>query len=108
MAQHKARPMSEPSYQHGDPYAHARRGEFFGGGRYSRDGDQDEQHLKLLSIFYYILAGMNAVAGLIWVLYLVLVLFMFASAQNSTNGGPPPEAGLVCFGFILVALLAQW
>jgi hypothetical protein len=53
--------------------------------------NRDEEHLKLLSIFHYVVAGCAAFFALLPGLYLVIGLFMlFAPASFAGNGQPPP------------------
>jgi hypothetical protein len=96
-------------YEHGDPYAHSRGGsDYYGSGRSSYGApDTDKQHLNTLSIFYFVLAGLVAFGSIFTLLWLALMAIGFANAKNSANG-PPPEAGLICLGFLGVLLAFQW
>jgi hypothetical protein len=53
--------------------------------------NHDEEHLRLLSIFHYVVAGCAALFALFPILYLVLGLIMvLAPASFAGNGQPPP------------------
>lgn len=49
---------------------------------------QDEEHLRLLSIFYYIVAGLIAVTGLIFIFHIIMGLAI-------VSGGFGPPSGTV-------------
>ena len=78
---------------------------------------QDEDHLKLLSIFHYVVGGLAGVFALIPIFHLVLgLVFIFAPGSFQGKGAPPPvfigwffvifaalfiTMGLVLAGFII-------
>ena len=69
--------------------------------------NQDLEHLKLLAIFHYVLAGMTALGSLLPVFHLVIGLALLSG--NLGNGPPPPpEVGYFFVGiagfFILTGL----
>ncbi|HEY8962065.1 MAG TPA: hypothetical protein VIM57_07635 [Luteolibacter sp.] len=75
---------------------------------YSPGQTQDDEHLKLLAIFHYVLGGLSFLATLGGVLYLFAGFFFFQQAittAGSTTPAPPAEIGWI-FAFIggLVAL----
>lgn len=64
--------------------------------------NQDEEHLKLLSIFHYVVAGFAAFFALFPIVYVIAGLFvMFSPAHYRGTAQPPPQdfVGLV---FIIV------
>lgn len=62
--------------------------------------NNDEQHLHLLAIFHYVLAGLAALAALFPVIHLVMGLFfIFAPPNLNQQGEMPPRA----FGWLFVA-----
>jgi hypothetical protein len=63
--------------------------------------NNDEQHLHLLAIFHYVLAGLAALASLFPVIHLVMGLFFIFGAPNLQQQGqmPPPA-----FGWLFVAV----
>jgi hypothetical protein len=74
--------------------------------------NQDEEHLKLLTIFHYVVAGLAALFALFPVLHLAMGLAMILSPESWGDGkgqGPPPFFGwfFVIFAgvFILAGLL---
>lgn len=74
----------------------------------------DQEHLKLLSIFHYVVAGLTALFACIPLIHLSLGLFMIFSPQSFTSGNqaPPPAfigwlfAGLGAFLFLCGQSLA--
>ena len=68
--------------------------------------DQDQEHLRLLSIVYYIYAGMSAFFGLFGLLYIVLGLVV-APMVPIRNGDPAfPAYIFVVLGGIFLVLVA--
>jgi hypothetical protein len=72
-------------------------------------GNQNEQHLKLLSIFHYVVGGLMALFACFPIIHLVLGIIMIASPESmSESGGQPPPAfigwlfALVGAGFIFL------
>lgn len=52
---------------------------------------QDQEHLKLLSIFHYIVGGIGALFSLFPLIYVVLgILFLIVSNRLIGSGTPPP------------------
>ena len=74
--------------------------------------NQDEEHLKLLSIFHYVLGGLTALMGCLGLLYLFLgLVFMVAPSQGFGSGANPPPPALFGFFFAFmggVFLLLGW
>ncbi len=74
---------------------------------------QDAEHLKLLGIFHYVMAGLQVVFGCVFIIYIVMGSVLVSGALSSGSGsgpghGPPPEFGWL---FILVggcAMLLIW
>jgi len=67
---------------------------------------QDDEHLKLLAIFHYVLGGLAFLASLIGVLYVVMGLALFRHPMVHQQTAPPfhPGTVLVVMGLV-VALL---
>ncbi len=63
---------------------------------------QELEHLKLLSIFHYVVGGMAAMFSLFPVLYLVLGIAMVTGGFASER----PDPGAAAFGFILIGFAA--
>lgn len=64
---------------------------------------EDEDHLRLLSIFHYVVAGMHAVCAMFPVLHLGIgAALVFAPEQLSSPDGEPPPA-LVGWFFMAIA-----
>ena len=60
---------------------------------------KDEEHLRLLSIFHYVVAAMAALFSLFPVIHLVIGIYFIVSPP--TSGGPPPWFGWI---FVIIAL----
>jgi len=77
--------------------------------------EQDIEHVKLLSIFHYVLAGITALGACIPIIHLVVGLACLAAPPGSLSGGPPPRlfgivfatvgGSMVLFGWTVAALL---
>lgn len=67
--------------------------------------DQDTEHLRLLSIFHYVVAAIVAVFSLLPLLHLAMGIAMVAGAfdELGKNASPPPPAFI---GWIFVGLSA--
>jgi hypothetical protein len=64
--------------------------------------NQDEEHLRLLAIFHYVVAGLTAVFSMIPLLHLALGLFLLFSPKSFQDHGNPPPAFIGWF-FVLLA-----
>jgi hypothetical protein len=66
---------------------------------------QDEEHLRLLSIFHHVVAGLAALFALFPVFHLIIGLFfIFAPDKFAGNGEPPPAfLGWIFAAFVLAA-----
>jgi hypothetical protein len=75
--------------------------------------DQDEEHLKLLSILYYVWAGLTAFGACFGGIYAVVGggLLIAAATQNGGQDAPPAWVGALVFGlgaiiFLLVVAIS--
>jgi len=62
---------------------------------------RDEEHLRLLSICYFIAAGLNcvfAIFGLVYVAMGLVMVYAPQSFQGNANGPPPAQFGWIMFG----------
>jgi hypothetical protein len=68
---------------------------------------QNEEHLKLLSIFHYIVGGMAALFALIPIIHLTLGVMMIVAPEKFAGQGQPPPAFLGWFfvGFATAFML---
>lgn len=67
---------------------------------------QDEQHLKLLSVFHYVLGGIAALVSLFPVFHLVLGIMMVVIPEDHGPGTPVPEfVGWIFIGFAILFIL---
>lgn len=62
---------------------------------------EDAEHLKLLSIFQYVMAGMTALAGCIPILHVVIGIVMVSGTLPSSPSSPPPPAA---FGWLFIGM----
>lgn len=64
--------------------------------RFSRD----EEHLRILSILYYVFGGLGVFSGLIPLVYVALgVVLLSVRPTGPAGSGPPPEIGWLMIGF---------
>jgi hypothetical protein len=71
---------------------------------------QDEEHIRLLSIFHYVVAGLAGLFALFPILHLILGL-MFILAPNKFAGKgepPPPFIGWFFVIFAAVFIILGW
>ena len=72
--------------------------------------NHDAEHLRLLAIFHYVVAGIAALVSLIPVIHLVIGLAMILSPHVFEGSGSPPPAFIgwifviIAGGFILLGL----
>jgi hypothetical protein len=79
-------------------------------GERSDDVAQDDDHLRLLSIFHYVVGGLAVLFALFPVLHLVLGLFLVFSPEKFMDHGQPPPAfiGWLFVGVAAVMITAGW
>jgi hypothetical protein len=70
----------------------------------------DSEHLNLLSIFHYVVAGVSALFACFPVIHLVLGLFMVLAPEKmgSRNNAPPAFFGWFFIAFAAGFILAGW
>jgi hypothetical protein len=70
----------------------------------------DEQHLKLLSIFHYVVAGMTACTGCLPIIHLVIGMAALSGKLEPSQNGREEVAlmGWLFTGFASVAIVAMW
>ena len=68
------------------------------------DMTRDEEHLRLLSIFHYVVGGLAGLFALFPVIHLVLGLFMIFASDKFAGKGAPPPAFLGWFFVIFAAM----
>ena len=65
---------------------------------------QDEEHLRLLSIFHYVVGGLAGLFALFPIIHLVIgLLFILAPEKMAGKGGPPPA--FIGWFFVIFALV---
>ncbi len=72
--------------------------------------DRDEEHLKLLSIFHYVVAGLTALYACIPIIHLTFGIAMLSSffGEGFDNGGPPAVLGWIFVGIAVPLILLGW
>jgi len=79
----------------------------YDGGRYGRS--QDEEHLRILSILYYVLGGLGILGGLFPLIYVAIGVAVVAGGMGGGPGAPPAAMGfffIVIGGAISLLILA--
>jgi len=71
--------------------------------------NKDEEHLKLLSIFHYIVGGIAALSGCFPIIHLVIGIAMLLGAFGGGAGqGPPKIVGVMFVGLALGLMVFFW
>ncbi len=73
--------------------------------------NKDLEHLKLLSIFHYVYAGLTALFSCIFITYVMVGLFFILAPDHmaSSNGDLPPKLfGGIFFGLGMAIILIGW
>ncbi len=70
--------------------------------------NQDAEHLKLLAIFHYVVAGLGALFACIPIVHLVIGIMMVNGKLGDGAKPPPPELGWVFIGIAVMAMLLGW
>jgi len=71
--------------------------------------NQDEEHLRLLSIFHYVVGGMAALFACFPIIHLIVGIALIASQEGSgKGGGPPPFIGWLFVVIAGVFILGGW
>lgn len=71
---------------------------------------QDAEHLRLLSIFHYVLAGITALLGCIFIIHVLMGIVMLSKGFPGGGATPPPpkEAGWLFLVGGSFAILLSW
>jgi hypothetical protein len=69
---------------------------------------RDNEHLQMLSIFHYVLAGLTALGATIPVIHLGVGIAMITGAFGPPPAGPPPALGWVLVGVASFIILFGW
>ncbi len=71
---------------------------------------QDEEHLRLLSIFHYVVAALIALSSLFPVIYLIVGLFIVLAPDKFPDHGqvPPAFLGGILVVFALMLITLGW
>ncbi|MFH0910832.1 MAG: hypothetical protein V1918_04935 [Planctomycetota bacterium] len=72
--------------------------------------NSDEEHLRLLSVFHYVVGGLAALFACLPILHLGLGLaLLFAPGSFHGQGGPPPRfVAFLLIGIALAVILLGW
>jgi hypothetical protein len=63
--------------------------------------DRDNQHLRLLSTYHYVVGAMYALFGFIPIIHLTVGIALLEGLLDTDNGQPPPPEAL---GWVFVAI----
>jgi hypothetical protein len=66
---------------------------------------RDQEHLRLLSIFHYVVSGLIALFALFPVIHLVVGLFLVFAPNKFTGQGQEPPPVFLGWVFVIIALL---
>lgn len=71
---------------------------------------QDDEHLRLLSVFHYVVAALAAVAACFPIFHLILGAMIIISPDSLANNGelPPPWFGWIFVAIAGVMILMGW
>lgn len=64
--------------------------------------NNDEEHLRLLAIFHYVVAGLAALFALFPIIHLVMGLFMVFAPQQFTGSGQQPPPAFIGWIFVVM------
>ncbi len=73
--------------------------------------NQDQEHLRLLSIFHYVVAGLSALFACFPVIHLSVGLFLILAPGKMTGSGEAPPPAFIGWIFVVLAacfILAGW
>ena len=73
--------------------------------------NRDLEHLKLLSVLYYVKAGLSAVFGTFPIIHLIVGIVMVASPdlmKGDSGSGPPAFFGFMFIGMASLFILGGW
>jgi hypothetical protein len=70
--------------------------------------NQDDEHLKLLTVFHYIVAGLVALFGCFPIIHLALGVMMVYAALSGEPEGPPMAFGILFIVIPLFFILLAW
>ncbi|MBI4559579.1 MAG: hypothetical protein HY706_18485 [Candidatus Hydrogenedentes bacterium] len=70
------------------------------------DRTDDESHLRLLAIFYWVLGGLKAIFACLPLVWIAFGMFMFLGSNTFTPSGPnaPPPELITLFGVIVLTI----
>lgn len=69
---------------------------------------QDLEHLRLLSIFHYVVAGLAALFACFPIFHLVTGIAMVSGAFEDEFGGPPAMFGWMFIAFAAIFIIFGW
>ena len=69
---------------------------------------KDAEHLRLLSIFHYVVAGINALMACIPFVHLIVGIVMVVAGSQSKRGAPPVLVGVFFIAIGAFIILLGW
>jgi len=70
--------------------------------------DQDLQHLRLLSIFHYVVAGIMGLFGCFPIIHLLVGILAVSGAMDENGEGPPEAFGWIFIGVAVCIMSFMW
>jgi len=70
--------------------------------------DRDAEHLKLLSVFHYVLGGLTGLMGCLFFIHVGMGIAIVTGVFPSDGNGPPPEFGWVFVVVGSIAIIVFW
>ena len=71
--------------------------------------NKDEEHLRLLSVFHYVVGGLAALFAFFPIIHLIMgIAMIFGAFEGGSGKGPPVIVGYMFVVMAVVFMLAGW
>lgn len=71
--------------------------------------NKDEEHLRLLSVFHYVVGGLAALFAFFPIIHLIMgIAMIFGGFEGDSGEGPPSILGYMFVVIAVVLMLAGW
>ena len=67
-------------------------------------GDRDKEHLKILSVCYYVMSGLTVIGGCFCLLYMVMGVSMLSTLSGSSRASASEPEGVIMMGGMFVVI----